>query len=124
MKKYILILASVLLLLPWNALADFLHPMDFDGSESHKKRVVQIIRKRVEKDYCKSGLDMCQQTTLRMMERENLDCFKKATQATNRAIMDRVIKDYCNSGLDMCNYSTIWMMYKENLAASKKSLEW
>lgn len=107
-----------------NAFGDFIHPMDFDGSEAQKKRVIQIIKDRVRKDYCESGLDMCQETTLRMMENENLKAFKQATKAKNRSIMDRVIKDYCYSGLDMCNYSTIYMMYQENLNASQQSLKW
>ena len=67
---------------------------------------------------------MCQNTILRMMEQQNLDAFKKGTQAKNRAVMDRAIKDYCNSGLDMCNYTTIMMMYDENVAAGAKELDW
>jgi hypothetical protein len=98
--------------------------MDFDGSELQKEVVIKIIKDRVKKDYCESGLDMCQATTLRMMEQENLKSFKKSTKAKNRPIMDRVITDYCSSALDMCNYSTIWMMYQENLKASQRSLSW
>jgi hypothetical protein len=98
--------------------------MDFDGSEAQKNRVIQIIKKRVKKDYCESSLDMCQPTTIVMMESENLKAFKNTTQAKNRKIMDRVIKDYCNSALDMCSYVTINMMYQENLKASKSSLNW
>lgn len=112
------------LLLPFNVFADIIHPMDFDGSEAQKKKVIQLIKERVKKDYCEGDVDMCQATTLRMMERENLNSFKQSTKAKDREIMDRVIKDYCYSGVDMCNYSTIWMMYEENLKASKKSLEW
>ncbi len=63
-------------------------------------------------------------TTLRMMEQQNLDSFKKANQATDRNIMDRVIQDYCNGDLDLCTYGTIWMMYQQNLKASKKELSW
>lgn len=107
-----------------SAFADFVHPMDFDGSEAQKKRVIKIIKERVRKDYCNSELNMCQETTLRMMENENLRAFKQSTKAKNRRIMDRVIKDYCYSGLDMCNYSTIFMMYQENLKASQQSLKW
>ena len=98
--------------------------MDFDGSESQKNRVTKIVKKRVRKDYCEGIVDMCQETTLRMMEQQNLEAFKKASKAKNRKIMDRVIKDYCEGSVDMCNYSTIWMMYQQNLAASEKSLEW
>ena len=121
MKKILLL---VCLSFPFNAFADFIHPMDFDGSEAQKNRVIEIIKNRVKKDYCDSGLDMCQSTTLRMMESDNLKAFKNATQAKNRKIMDRVIKDYCNSGLDMCSYSNIFMMYQENLKASEATLNW
>lgn len=106
------------------AFAGFVHPMDFDGSESQKNEVVQYIKGQVRKDYCDGGLDMCQNTILRMMEQENLEAFKKGTRAKNRTVMDRAIKDYCNSGLDMCNYTTIMMMYDENVAAGQKELDW
>lgn len=121
MRAFIIL---VLLIVPFSVSAEFIHPMDFNGTESQKQKVIEIIKKRVRKDYCDSGLDMCQESTLRMMERQNLGAFKQATQATNRKIMDRMIKDYCNSGLDMCSYSNIWMMYKQNLKASKESLSW
>ena len=121
MKKLLL---ALMLLLPINTYADFIHPMDFNGSEEQKNRVVEIIKARVKKDYCQSGINMCQDTTLRMMEQQNLNAFKAATKAKNRKIMDRAIKDYCLSGIDMCNYTTILMMYKQNVDASKKNLKW
>ena len=98
--------------------------MDFNGSETQKNEVIQYIKARVRSDYCDGELDMCQNTTLRMMEKENLKAFKNATQATDRKTMNRVIKDYCNSGLDMCNYTTIYMMYKENVSAGEDDLDW
>ncbi|MDF1762212.1 MAG: hypothetical protein P1U57_02285 [Oleibacter sp.] len=106
------------------SLADFVHPMDFNGSESQKNEVIDYINKQVRQDYCESDLDMCQESMLRMMEQENLNAFKKATSATDRRIMDRAITDYCESGVDMCNYSTIFMMYEENVKASNKKLQW
>lgn len=104
--------------------ADFVHPMDFKNTEAEKTKVVDFIKAQVRKDYCDSGLDMCDNITLRSMESENLSAFKKATQATNRSIMDKVINDYCESGIDMCNYSTIYMMYVENEKAGSAELEW
>lgn len=104
--------------------ANFVHPMEFDGSEAQKQQVIAYIKERVKHDYCESGLDMCQNTTLRMMEEQSLTAFKSATKAADRAVMDRVIKDYCQSGLDMCNYPTIFMMYQQNEKAGAKSLEW
>ena len=104
--------------------AEFVHPMDFNGSQTQQQEVIRYIEERVRHDYCDSGLDMCQNTTLRMMEQENLRAFKEATRATNRTVMDRVIHDYCNSGLDMCNYTTILMMYNQNIKAGSTSLQW
>lgn len=120
MKSSLLI---VLLAVPFSASASFVHPMDFDGSEAQKEQVIQFIKETVKKDYC-GKVDMCNATTLRMMEKQNLDAFKQATQAKDRAVMDRVIKDYCNGAVDMCNYSTIKMMYDQNELASKQDLSW
>ncbi len=120
------VLTVLLLIAPLHvfANADFIHPMDFNGSEKQKKSVIKIIKKRVNSDYCQGAIDMCQPTTLRMMEHQNLKAFKEASRATDRSIMDRVINDYCYSGVDMCSYTTILMMYKQNLTASKKQLAW
>lgn len=107
-----------------SATADFVHPMDFDGSEQQKNEVIQYIKDRVRQSYCNSNLDMCQETILRMMEKQNLASFKNVTKAKNRQIMDRVIKDYCQGSLDMCDYTVIEMMYLQNLSASKESLTW
>ncbi|MGE4775223.1 hypothetical protein [Yersinia enterocolitica] len=117
-------IAASLFLMTFSVNANFIHPMDFDGSEAQKNEVIEYIKSTVKSDYCNDTLDMCQDTMLRMMEGENLNAFKLATKATNRKIMDRVIKDYCNSGLNMCNYVMINMMYEENLKASNKSLAW
>ncbi|NWC92866.1 MULTISPECIES: hypothetical protein [Pseudomonas] len=99
-----------------------LNPMDFDGSDAQKKQVLDFVTATVKKDYCEK-IDMCQESTLRMMEKQNLDAFKQATKATDRKIMDAVIRDYCGK-IDMCNYGTIWMMYKQNFEASNKKLAW
>jgi molecular chaperone GrpE (heat shock protein) len=102
--------------------ADFIHPLEFDGSDEQKEQVIEYIKQRVKNDYCEK-VDMCQDVMLRMMEKENLEAFKRLTQATEREILDRAIKDYCGT-VDMCSYQMIDMMYKENLKASKKELTW
>ncbi len=107
-----------------NVFAGFVHPMDFKGSDGEKNEVLNYIKERVKHDYCDSGLDMCQEATLRMMEQQNLNAFKKASKATDRKIMDKVIVDYCQSGLDMCSYHTISMMYDQNYNASKQETKW
>lgn len=118
------LLSLFCVLFSFDAMAGFVHPMDFNGSEAQKNEVIGYIKDRVKHEYCNSQLDMCQETTLRMMERQNLEAFKVGTKATNRTVMDRVIKDYCNSTLDMCSYVTIIMMYKKNVEASGQSLSW
>ncbi len=121
MKK---IIGLAFLLTSTSVLADFVHPLDFDGSEAQKQEVISYIKDRVKADYCDGKLDMCQPTILRMMENENLEAFKKLTKASDRKILDRVIKDYCKRGLDMCTYSVISMMYEENAKANKQELSW
>lgn len=121
MRKSLLLM---LCLIPTISFAKFINPMKFDGSDAQKQEVIQYIQSHVHKTYCEGELDMCQDTTLRMMERAELNSFKEATQATNNKIMDRVIKTYCDGELDMCSYSNINMMYKENLKASTESLTW
>lgn len=119
-----LVLGATLLFSAMTANAAFIHPMDFDGSEAQKQEVIEYIQSKVKADYCEGGIDMCRDTTLRMMEKSNLNAFKQLTQAKNRKIMDKVIKDYCKSGLDMCSYATIRMMYNKNLKASDEKLTW
>lgn len=121
MKKYIGIAA---LIFSFTVQAGFVHPMDFDGSEAQKQEVVSFIQEKVKADLCDGQLDMCQPTTLRMMEQQNLKAFKRLTKAENREVMDRVIQDYCESDLDMCTYDTIQMMYQQNLKASGQTLTW
>jgi hypothetical protein len=46
MKKLVI---AILAIAPIHAFADteFIHPMDFDGSESQKEKVIDIIKSRV-----------------------------------------------------------------------------
>ncbi|KQN58011.1 hypothetical protein [Erwinia sp. Leaf53] len=118
------LLAIAILLTPLAASADFVHPLDFDGSEAQKQEVLGYIEDRVKADYCDGQLDMCQPSNLRMMEKQNLRAFKMLTQAKDRAILDKVIEDYCEGGLDMCTYDTINMMYNQNVKANQEKLAW
>jgi len=99
---------------------DFVHPLDFKGTDEEKKAVISYIEENVKDTY--SAIDMDDPATLRMMEKEELNAFKKLTKAENRNILDNVIKTYC--GIGMCSYSTISMMYNEQLSASEESLSW
>ena len=120
MGKFIMIVLFLLLLTPIVFAADFVHPLDFKGTKAEKQKVIAYIVKNVKATYSKIGMD--DPATLRMMEKEELDSFKKLCTANNRKLLDKVIATYCNIG--MCDYNTILMMYTERVNASKKSLEW
>ena len=120
MKKIIMILAGVFLMCSTCLATDLIHPLDFKGTDVEKEAVIKYIKETVKATYSKIGMD--NPSTLRMMEKNHLDCFKKLTKATNRKLLDKVIKTYCNIG--MCHYNTILMMYNEQLKASKESLKW
>ncbi|MCD9481574.1 hypothetical protein GLP37_21925 [Photobacterium phosphoreum] len=119
MKKMVLIF---LCLLASSAQAKFIHPLDFDGSQAQKDEVISYIQARVKKDYC-GTINMCQEVMLRMMEKENLEAFKRLTKAADRSVLDRSIHDYCGT-IDMCTYQMVEMMYNQNLKASKQQLSW
>jgi hypothetical protein len=98
----------------------FISPIGFVENETNKQKVIAYIEKQVKEDY--SAIGMNDPSTLRMMEKENLDAFKKLTKVSNTTLLKEVIKTYCEIG--MCNYSTILMMYNEQNKASKETLEW
>lgn len=98
----------------------FISPINFQATETNKKKVIAFIKKQVKEDYTKIGMD--DPMTLRMMEKENLDAFKKLNKAKNTVLLKKVIKTYCDIG--MCNYTTIWMMYQEQNKANQQELEW
>lgn len=119
MKKLIIAFLSMV---SFSVSAKFIHPLDFDGSDAQKKEVIAYVQARVKQDYCQT-VDMCQESMLRMMEKQNLNAFKKLTQATNRPVLDRAIHDYCGT-VDMCTYQMIDMMYNQNLKAAQQQLTW
>lgn len=124
MLKIVRRLLAVALFAPTVAIATTLpfHPMDFDGSEAQKAEVIEFITKVTKSQYC-TNLNMCQDVTLRRMERANLDAFKKLTEAKNRKILDQVIDAYCTK-LNNCNFIILERMYRRNLEASQQKLTW
>lgn len=120
-RNQALVLALVLALLPVLAHgADFVHPLDFEGTKKEKERVIEYIERNVKKTYAQIGMDSA--TNLRMMEKNELRAFKELTEAKDREALDRMIDTYC--GIGMCSYSNILMMYKQEVRSSKESLEW
>ncbi|MBI0165146.1 hypothetical protein BGI15_02845 [Snodgrassella alvi] len=108
MKKTILFL-----ILLYSALvqAEFIHPMDYDGSQEQKKAVKQFIKQQVQHDYCQE-LNICNASALRKMEKKNFRAFMKTTHATDRKVMDEAI-DHCMHYMDMCEYSIIELKYSD-----------
>lgn len=119
MKK-LLVLFGIILFTPNLFAQSFVSPIGFVQNETNKNKVISYIRKEVKDTY--SAIGMGDPSTLRMMERENLEAFKELTKATKTNLLKDVIKTYCNIG--MCNYTTILMMYNEQNKASNKTLEW
>ncbi|WP_140669109.1 hypothetical protein [Pseudomonas arsenicoxydans] len=85
-----------------------MHPMDFAGSNEEKQRLTTMIEESVNQSYCKAGFDKCQQTTLTLMMKSELNAFKALTMANNRELLDKKIATYCNTTYP---YTLIKMMY-------------
>ena len=102
--------------------AQFVNPLHFGGSSSEKQAVIAYIKENVKETYSKIGMD--DPVTLRMMERKNLDAFKRLFRDKDKdpQLLQKMIDTYC--AIDMCNYVTIDMMYRKNLEASHKDLHW
>jgi hypothetical protein len=117
----IIIVFLIAILFPLCSTAtDLIHPLDFKGAQKERAEVIEQIKVSVNQTYSQIGMD--DPATLRMMEKEELNSFKKLTKVENRKLLDRVIQQYCNIG--MCNYNTILMMYNEQNKASKEELSW
>ena len=98
----------------------FVSPINFVSSDENQKRVISFIEKNVYETYTSIG--MGDPSTLRMMEKEELKCFKELTKVTNISLLKSVIKTYCD--MDMCDYSIILMVYKEQEKSSNEKLSW
>lgn len=104
--------------------AGYVDPIKFDGSEEQKTQVINYIKANVHKTYCE-GIGQCSASTLRMMEKEELQNFKfLAKEARNHEKEFRqVYKEYCQ-GIGQCGYSTLKMMYVQEVESSSKELTW
>jgi hypothetical protein len=54
---YKIIIFLVIFFTNKNALADFVHPLNFD-EKTQKKEVLDYIKDRVKQDYCSGSIDM------------------------------------------------------------------
>ena len=95
-------------------------PINFIENEYNKQRVIEYIKIKVKEDYTSIG--MGDPSTLRMMEKTELEAFKELTTVTNTALLKQIIETYCEIG--MCNYSTFLLMYNEENKASNETLKW
>jgi len=105
-------------LLSWGA--DMISPINFNPTPVNTNKVISFIKYNVKETYSKIGMDS--ESMLRMMEQEELRCFKELTKVKDINLLKKVKQQYCAIG--MCNYSTILMMYEEEVKASRKNLEW
>lgn len=121
MKKEYILGVTILLCSKNIYAATFVNPIDYKDTEENRQKVIEYIEEDTKRTYCET-VDMCSPTTLRMMEKQNLDAFKYLTEVDSKELLQKVINDYCNVG--MCNYSTIRMMYDSNNKASKEKLTW
>lgn len=120
MKKIVLIVLLSLTGLQSNAAPQIIDPITFDGSDQHKQQVIKYIQATVKQTYTSIG--MGDPSTLRMMEKSELQAFKELTSATDQKLLRRVIRMYCR--INMCSYTTINLMYKQQAAKSKETLQW
>jgi len=119
MQRLLLFLLCLVLAVPAFA-ANFVNPIGFQPTSENKKAVVEYIQQNVKQECSKVGMDS--ESTLRMMEEQNLEAFKKLLSAQDNDVLRRVINQCC--GVGMCNYATIHMMYEQEMAAKGKSLKW
>jgi hypothetical protein len=119
MKKASILVATLFITLTAIA-GDFIHPLDFKGTDREKRTLIIYIEAHVKETYSAVGMD--DPITLRMMEKEELKCFKELTKIKDRQLLDAVIQKYSAVGMD--TYSTILMMYREQKKASEETLEW
>ncbi len=117
MPKYLhkIFVGSILLTATITAFAtDFVHPLDFKGTEVEKENVIAFIMSNVKETHSNIGLSI--PTMLRKMERAEVNSFIALRRVEDRRLLDEVIGSYCKFG--PCNYNTILMMYNERKAKS------
>ena len=117
-KLFILILCFLFSSVSWGE--SFISPIGFQNTDENRRKVISFIVTNVKETYSAVGID--DPATLRMMEKEELRCFKELTKVKDESFLRRIIRDYCAIG--MCNYNTILMMYNEQKRASNSELEW
>ena len=117
MKKLLLLLMIVPMI---GVGQSFVSPINYVNNETNQKKVISYIQKDVKQTYSAIGMD--DPSTLRMMEKENLNAFIELIEVKNTSLLKKVINTYCEIG--MCNYSTILMMYKEQNKANNETLGW
>lgn len=124
MKKFIISVSLAIPVLAMAAPAGWINPLMFDGSDAMKAQVVDFIKKNVYHEYCE-GIGQCSASTLRMMEKANLDDFKFLAQNAkkNEKAFKQVYKDYC-LGIGQCSYSSLKMMFVEEDKNSNTELTW
>ena len=103
---------------------EYLDPLTFTGTEEQKTQVINYIKKNVYNEYCK-GIGQCSASTLRMMEKADLDSFKYLASEAKKHEKEyrQVYKDYCQ-GIGQCGYTTLKTMFVHEVESASKELTW
>jgi hypothetical protein len=101
-------------------------PLYYTGTESEKVLVIAGIERNMHYQYC-VAIDMCTNSTLRMMEQQELDAFKyllgiRDLTDNSKSLYKSIVNTYCVD-IDMCTYGTIKMMYNQEVDKSNQKLK-
>lgn len=100
--------------------SSLIHPHSFKGSDIEKKQLIKQIQQAAKAKSVLIGMN--DPTTLRMMEKEELNAFKSLLKNSNKQLLDISIEQACGAG--MCDYSSINMLYQQHVQSNSSELEW
>lgn len=98
----------------------FIHPMDFKNTDEDKQQVIQFIKAKTKQNLELIGA--YNNTNARMMEKEQLACFKELIHAKDRDIMNGVINNLLL--IDGLDYINLKLMYDQEVQAGNEELTW
>ena len=119
MKKILLLL---FLLFPSVSFGDnLISPIGFQDTDENRKKVLSFIEKNVKNELSSIGMD--DPSYLRVIEKQELQAFKKLIKVKDTKLLRKVIIGNC-SIFGMCNYDSILVIYMQEKKASNSKLKW
>lgn len=97
----------------------FVHPLDFDGSDEQKEKVLAYIQDDILQHHCGPNDDSCHTSVIAIEREENFKAFLELTAVSNQEYLDKLIEEYCHSEFFNCTYENILKAYEENLWCDK-----